>query len=270
MSMSLFTSAWNWNCSPSFLAGAAAAASSDLMPTLTPAHGLEACAAVLSEAACCSRAVVCAQSAARTRKSFISARTCSERVDSLTCRQEPVVDGYTSITPCVWLTAARWSGHMLLCSVSTCRPLTSQTERSQLGWARRALPAPAFQQANALLSAARERAADCAQLLDPPPLQQAAARLPHHLGPRPAAAAPLPEAHGRRGARDRRDVAGAALGETASGQVLPRRGHQPLRAAHPRREDRLCGLDLEHGGGAAHALHTTLHAALHAALHMHC
>merc|ERR1719271_1407432 len=37
--MSLFTSAWNWNCSPSFLAGAA---SSDLMPTLTPAHGLEA------------------------------------------------------------------------------------------------------------------------------------------------------------------------------------------------------------------------------------
>ena len=72
MSMSLFTSAWNWNCSPSFLAGAAAA-SSDLMPTLTPANGLEACAVALSDAACCSRAVVCAQSAARTRKSFMSA-----------------------------------------------------------------------------------------------------------------------------------------------------------------------------------------------------
>ena len=44
-----------------------------LRPTLTPAHGLEACAAAPSDAACCSRAVVCAQSAARTRTSFISA-----------------------------------------------------------------------------------------------------------------------------------------------------------------------------------------------------
>ena len=94
MSMSLFTSAWNWNCSPSFLAGAA---SSDLMPTLTPAHGLEACAAAPSDAACCSRAVVCAMSAARARKSFISAKTRAEHVAESKTRQAS--GAFRKVTP---------------------------------------------------------------------------------------------------------------------------------------------------------------------------
>ena len=66
MSISLFTSAWNWNCSPP-LAGA----SSDLMPTGRSAHGLAGWVAAATEAACCSSAAAGAQSAARARASFI-------------------------------------------------------------------------------------------------------------------------------------------------------------------------------------------------------
>ena len=175
-------------------------------------------------------------------------------------------------------------------TASSVRWLSSRTERLRAGagcwraWRARSAAFLLLVSTDALLPAVSERAADCAQLLDPPALQQVAARLSHHLGPRPTTAAPLPEAHSRRGPRDRWDFAGAALGEADTGQVLPRRGHQPIRAPHPRREDRLCRLDLEHGGGAARARHTAppqtgrtahrrgdAHAhSLHMALHVRC